>query len=485
MSTVMTPAAAARRELAAFNGRLVGPEDSGYDEARKVYNAMIDRRPAVIGKPTSPTEVAQLIHFAREHGLPVAVRGGGHNGAGLGTVDDGVVIDLSLMRDVEVRPQERTVRVGGGATWGEVDRATGAHGLATPSGIISTTGVGGLTLGGGIGYLARGLGLSCDNLVSADVVTADGKFVIASEKENEDLFWALRGGGGNFGVVTRFEHRLHPVGPEIYAGALAWRGEDASEVLEMYRTFSAAAPPELAVIAGMRPAPPAPWLPKDVHGKLIVAMFVCHTGDPAAGEKAVAPLRAFGRRPVGDIVQRRTYVSQQSLIDATQPKGRRYYWKSEYLPSVTKPLLGTVVEHAARIRSPHSAILMFPLGGALERLPEDHSAVGNRQTGAVLNIAGSWEKPEEDAEHVEWARAAWRDARKFSTGRVYVNFLTEDEGDDRVHQAYGSNYARLAHLKASWDPNNLFRVNKNIAPGPGASAGARVAAAVQVAPPPA
>jgi hypothetical protein len=284
-------------------------------------------------------------------------------------------------------------------------------------------------------------------------------------------------------VATRFEHRLFPLGPEICAGAIAWRAEDADDVLEFYRTFTEQAPPELAIIAGLRLAPPAPWIAKEAHGQPVVAFFVCHTGDPAAGEKAVAPIKAFGR-PVGDVVQRRTYVSQQSLIDAANPKGRRYYWKSEYLPGVTQPMLGVVKEHAARIRSPHSAILLFPLGGALNRLPEDHSAVGNRGTRAIINIAAAWEKPEEDAAHVEWARSAWRDARPHSTGGVYVNFLTEDEGEDRVRAAYGGNLDRLADLKSKWDPTNLFRVNKNIAPR-AQQAGSASAERAAAAPPPA
>jgi FAD/FMN-containing dehydrogenase len=296
-----------------------------------------------------------------------------------------------------------------------------------------------------------------------ELVTADGRVVRASEKENADLFWALRGGGGNFGVVTGFEYKLHPVGPEIIAGAIAWRAESAAEILEMFRTLTAQAPPELTCVAALRVAPPAPWLPKEVHGKPIVALFVCHTGDVKEGEKLVAPIKAFGA-PVGDIVQRRSYVSQQSLLDGTQPKGRRYYWKSDYLPDLKPELLAMAIKHAAAIASPHSAVLLFPVNGALNRLSNDHSAVGNREVGYVPNIAASWEKAEDDKTNIDWARAAWRDLRSFSTGGTYVNFLTEEEGDERTRAAYGDNYERLIEVKAKWDPGNLFCTNKNIPP---------------------
>jgi FAD/FMN-containing dehydrogenase len=296
-----------------------------------------------------------------------------------------------------------------------------------------------------------------------DLVTADGSVVRASEKKNADLFWGLRGAGGNFGVVTGFEYKLHAVGPEIIAGAIAWRAESAGEVLEMFRTLTAPAPPELTCVAALRMAPPAPWLPKDVHGKPIVALFVCYTGEISEGEKLVAPIRAFGS-PVGDIIQRRPYVSQQSLLDATQPKGRRNYWKSEYLPKLHPELLPTTIRHAEAIASPHSVILLFALDGALNRLPEDHSSVGNRDTAFVLNIAASWKKAEDDKTNIEWARAAWRDMRSFSTGGTYVNFLTEEEGDERIHAAYRKNYERLVEVKWEWDPGNLLCMNKNIAP---------------------
>jgi FAD/FMN-containing dehydrogenase len=330
-------------------------------------------------------------------------------------------------------------------------------------GFVSNTGIAGLTLGGGFGYLTRRFGWTCDNVVSMDVVTADGRLVRASEKEDRDLFWGLRGGGGNFGVATNFEYKLYPVGPEVVAGAIAWPGENAGDVLAMYRTLAEEAPPELTWVAVLRKAPPAPWLSKDIHGKSIIALFVCHTGSVKEGEKQVAPIKAFGS-PVGDVIQRRSYVSQQALLDATQPKGRRYYWKSEYLPRLEPEMLAKVIEHAERIVSPHSAIVLFALDGALNRLPEDHCPAGNRETVSVLNITASWEKAEDDQANIEWARAAWQDMRRFSTGGTYINFLTEDEGDERTHAAYGTNYERLIEVKTKWDPTNLFRTNKNIAP---------------------
>jgi FAD/FMN-containing dehydrogenase len=296
-----------------------------------------------------------------------------------------------------------------------------------------------------------------------DVVTADGRILRASEHEHAELFWGLRGGGGNFGIVSSFEYELYPVGPQIVAGAIAWRGEDAEIVLDMLQAFIAAAPRELTCVISLRRAPPAPWLQADVHGKLVVVAVVCHSGSIAQAERDVAPLKAFGA-PVGDVIQRRPYTSQQSLLDATQPKGRRNYWKSEYLPRVERDLLERALGHARKISSPHSAIVVFPIDGALNDPPPDHSPVGNRDAGAVLNIAASWEHAADDAVNIEWARSAWADLRGFSTGGNYVNFLTEDEPDERVRAAYGSHYDRLRLIKRQWDPDNLFRVNKNILP---------------------
>ncbi len=446
-----------------LRGALVLSGDPDYDEARSVWNAMIDRRPALIACCLGVADVVTCVNFAREHDLLLSIKGGGHNIAGLAVCNGGLMLDMSLMRGVWVDRAARIAHAQAGCLLGDVDRETQLHGLAAVLGFVSNTGIAGLTLGGGFGYLTRRYGWTCDNVVSMDVVTADGRLVRASEKEDRDLFWGLRGGGGNFGVATNFEYKLYPLGPEVVAGAIAWSGENARDVLAMYRTLAEEAPPELTWVAVLRKAPPAPWLSKDIHGKSIIALFVCHTGPVKEGEKLVAPIKAFGS-PVGDVIQRRSYVSQQALLDATQPKGRRYYWKSEYLPRLEPEMLAKAIEHAERIVSPHSAIVLFALDGALNRLPEDHCPAGNRETVSVLNITASWERAEDDQANIEWARAAWQDMRRFSTGGTYINFLTEDEGDERTHAAYGKNYERLIGVKTKWDPRNLFRTNKNIAP---------------------
>jgi FAD/FMN-containing dehydrogenase len=455
--------ATVRKLKESLRGELILGNDPDYDDARSIWNAMIDRRPALIARCLGVADVVTCVKFAREHDIALTVKGGGHNIAGLAVCDGGLMLDMSRMRGVWTDTAARSARAQAGCLLGDVDRETQVHGLAAVLGFVSNTGIAGLTLGGGFGYLSRRFGWTSDNVSSMELVTADGRVVRASERENDDLFWGLRGGGGNFGVLTGFDYRLYPVGPEIVAGAIAWRADSAGEVLEICRTVMEQAPPELVCVAGLRIAPPAPWLAKEVHGKPIVALFICHTGSLSDGEKLVAPIKAFGS-PVGDIVQRRTYVSQQSLLDATQPKGRRYYWKSEYLSTLEPELLRIIMRHAEAIPSPHSAIILFPIGGALNRLPDDHSAVGNRDTVWVLNITASWEKANDDAVNIEWARAAWRDIRRFSTGGTYINFLTEEEGDERIRAAYRSNYARLAAIKAKWDPSNLFCMNKNISP---------------------
>jgi FAD/FMN-containing dehydrogenase len=448
---------------AAMRGPVIAAGEPGYDETRAIWNAMIDRRPALIARCIGVSDVIACLRFARERSLAFSMRGGGHNIAGLALVEGGLLVDLSLMRGVWVDPAARVARAQGGCLLGDVDRETQLHGLAAVLGFVSATGVAGLTLGGGFGYLSRRFGWTSDNVRSMELVTADGRMVRASEKENADLFWGLRGGGGNFGVVTGIDYELYPVGPEIVGGPIAWRAESAPEVLEAVRRLAAEAPPELTLVAVMRKAPPAPWLAKDVHGQLIVMVLACYSGAPEAGEKLLAPLKALGK-PVGDVLQRRPYVSLQTLLDATQPKGRRYYWKSEYLPGLTPELVAKQQEHAARIVSPHSAVIVFQLGGEIARRPVDHSAVGNRDAAAVLNITASWEKPEDDAASVEWARSAWNDMKRFSTGGTYVNFLNEEDTGERISAAYGKNLDRLREIKARWDPENLFRVNKNIAP---------------------
>ena len=353
---------------------------------------MIDRRPALVIRCLGVGDVVAAVEFVREHGLALTIKGGGHNISGLAVADGAVMLDMSLMRGVQVDPTARLAWAQAGCLLGDVDRETQLHGLAAPLGFVSTTGIAGLTLGGGFGYLARRFGWTCDSVVALDVVTADAHIVRATETEHPDLFWALRGGGGNFGVVTGYTYRLAPVGPEILGGAIAWRAEEAPRILEAFRTLGEESPPELSVAAGLRKAPPVAWLPEAVHGQDIVALFICYTGPMAEGERLLAPIKRLGR-PVADIVLRRPYVSQQSLLDATQPKGRRYYWKSEFLPGHDGELLDRAQLHAQRLVSPHSLVIFFPLSGAIDRLPPDHSPFGNREARSVFNIAASWVKP--------------------------------------------------------------------------------------------
>jgi len=447
-----------------LRGPVLAPGDAGYEESRTVWNAMIDRRPAAVARCLGIDDVIACVRFAREHELLLCIKGGGHNIAGLATADGALMLDMALMRGVWVDPRKRVAHAQAGCLLGDVDRETQVHGLAAVLGFVSLTGIAGLTLGGGFGYLTRRWGWTSDNVAGMDVVTADGRLLRASGEENADLFWGLRGGGGNFGVVTGIDYLLYPVGPEVVGGIVAWPASEAHKVLELYRTLAEQSPPELTLVALMRPAPPAPWLPKDMHGKPIVALLACYSGRPEEGEKLVAPIKSFGN-PIGDVLVRRPYAQMQSLLDATQPKGRRYYWKSEYLPRIEPALCEKVIEHAARIRSPHSAVILFQIEGALNRLEDGHSPVGNRDARYVLNLAGSWEQASEDRANIDWAREAWNDMKSFSTGGTYINFLTADEGPERTAAALGTGLRRLAEVKARWDPQNVFCTNRNIAPG--------------------
>jgi FAD/FMN-containing dehydrogenase len=424
---------------------------------------MIDRRPALVVRCIGVSDIAACVQFARERQILLCIKGGGHNIAGLAVADGALLLDLSPMRGVWLDPRARVAHAQAGCLLGDVDRETQLRGQAAVLGFVSQTGIAGLTLGGGFGYLTRRWGWTSDNVTGMDLVTADGRLVHASEDENPDLFWGLRGGGGNFGVVTGIDYVLYPVGPEVVGGVVAWPAADAPSVLEFFRTFAEQAPAELTLVCLMRPAPPAPWLPKAVHGTPIVAIVACYSGAADQGETAVKPIKQF-RTPVGDVLVRRPYAQMQSLLDATQPKGRRYYWKSEYLASVDPGLCDKVVSHAGRIASPHSAVILFQIGGALNHLPDEHSAVGNRSARYVLNVTAAWERAGDDGANVEWARTAWQDMRSFSTGGTYVNFLTEDEPADRVAAALGKNLARLAVIKAKWDPDNFFRTNRNVEP---------------------
>lgn len=445
-----------------FRGPVLEPGAAGYDECRKIWNAMIDRRPALLVRCTGTADVVQAVRLAKAHKLLVSVRGGGHNIAGLAVCDGGLMIDMSLMRGIWTDPNRRIARAQAGCTLGDLDRETQLHGLAAVLGFVSETGIAGLTVGGGFGYLTRRFGWTCDNVVSMDVVTADGAIVRAATDTNEDLFWALRGGGGNFGIVTSIEYRLYPIGPTILGGAIAWPGADAKEVLGVFRELTQRAPRELTCVAALRVAPPAPWLPKEIHGKPILAVFVCYTGPIEEGETLIAPLRACAK-PLADIVTRRPYTQMQALLDATQPKGRRYFWKSHYLPSIEPSAIDIAVTQFAQMPSPHSALIFFQLEGALNELPEGHSPVGNRDAAFVVNVASSWEHAPDDDANVRWTRDCFEAMRPFSTGGAYINFMTEEEGRDRIEAAYGrATLERLAALKAKYDPENLFRHTKNI-----------------------
>ncbi|MBI4166472.1 MAG: FAD-binding oxidoreductase [Acidobacteria bacterium] len=446
-----------------FRGELIRPGDPQYDAARRIWNGAIDRHPALVARCTGVADVQTAVRFARERDLLVALRGGGHNVAGTAVCDGGVVIDLSAMKGMWVDPAARTARAQPGLLWGEFDREAQAFGNATPGGIITHTGIAGLTLGGGLGWLMRRYGLTCDNLLSADVVTADGEFVRASAGEHPDLFWGLRGGGGNFGVVTSFEYRLHPVGPIVLAGVILHPAARARDVLGFYRDYIASAPDELTTIVVLRMAPPAPFLPPGVHGQPVVVIGACYAGPVEEGERAVAPLRRFGD-PLVDLIRPTPYVSHQGLFDPTAPHGLGYYWKSEYVPSLSDALIDTLAAHAWRLVTPESYTIIFHLGGAVGREDPEGSAFEDRRAAHAVNIDAVWSEPARVPACIAWTRDFWEALRPYSTGRVYVNFLGE-EGQDRVRGAYGeAKYERLQVLKRKYDPTNFFRLNQNIRP---------------------
>ncbi|HET9476384.1 MAG TPA: FAD-binding oxidoreductase, partial [Dehalococcoidia bacterium] len=409
-------------------------------------------------------DIIDALNFAREAGLPLSIRAGGHNIGGTSLCDDGIVIDVSRMKGVHLDLANETARVQPGVLLGDIDRETQAFGRVVPSGFISQTGLSGLTLGGGFGWLTRKWGLTSDHLISADVVTATGDLLRASENENADLFWGIRGGGGNFGIVASYEFRMRPLGPTVVAGMVAYPRDRAEDVVSFYREFSAAAPDELTCVLLLRIAPPAPFLPQEIHGKPIAAIVVCHSGTIEEGERAVKPLKQFGS-PVADTVQAKPFTVHQSALDGTQPPGRYYYWKSDYLPGVSAAAQQTILDRTADLPSPESALLVFQLGGAAARIDDNISAAAHRDAAYVLNVASSCIDPAKIDACKDWARGSWSAMRQHSTGGVYVNFLTEDEGDDRTLEAYGKEkYERLAALKKKYDPTNLFRVNRNIKP---------------------
>jgi len=452
--------------IAALRGQLKGevilPGDATYDEARAIWNAMIDKRPGVIVRCLTTADVVTTVNFARDSGMLLAVRGGGHNIAGSALCDGGIVIDLSKMKAAKVDAAARRVTVEGGATLGDLDAATQVHGLATPVGINSTTGIAGLTLGGGFGWLSRKHGMTVDNLESAEVVTAKGEVVRASATENPDLFWALRGGGGNFGVVTRFEFRLHPVGPDLLSGLVVYPLAQAKSILQQYREFMAKAPDELSVWTVLRQAPPLPFLPPEVHGKEVVVLALLYAGDPKKGEPLVEPLRKFGT-PVGEHVGVMPYTAWQQAFDPLLTPGARNYWKSHNFTKLDDRLFDTVIDFIGRLPSSQCEIFFGAIGGATTRPSPDSAAYPHRDALYVMNVHGRWDSPAEDAAGIRWSRDYFNASAPFASGGAYVNFLTAEE-TDRVRAAYGPNYDRLAKVKRQYDPGNLFRTNWNVVP---------------------
>ncbi|HWT29448.1 MAG TPA: FAD-binding oxidoreductase [Propylenella sp.] len=446
-----------------LSGSVHLPGEAAYDEACRIWNAMIERRPALVVRPKDDSEVAEALAYARTHNLPLSVRGGGHNVAGAALSDGGVTIDMSTRRGVAVDAERIAVRVESGATWKDVDAATQPHGLVVPSGIISATGVAGLTLGGGFGWTSRKFGFTADNLIAAEVVTADGKTVRASADENPDLFWALRGGGGNFGVVTSFEFRAHRHGPQALCGMVVHPFSRADEVIQVFRDVTASAPDELTCLLILRKAPPAPFIPKEFHGQPIAAIAAHWTGDPADGAEAMRPLK-FGE-PVADTIAPKDFIAFQTFLDGGQPFGRRYYWKSDEAAEASPGLMSTLADRAAKIASPFSAILVMHMGGAPARVPPEATAVGIRGARYAIVVQAAWEDPAEDQLHVGWARDSFAAVKPFSSGIGYVNFLTADEAETRLRTLYANPlYDRLRRIKTSYDPQNLFRGNLNIPP---------------------
>ncbi len=447
-----------------FRGRLIDADAADYDVARAVWNGAIERRPRLIARCIGIADVVAAVRFAREHDLEIAVRGGGHNVAGTAVCDDGIVIDLSAMRGVRVDPSARRAWVQGGALWGDVDRETQTQGLATTGGIVSHTGVAGLTLGGGIGWLMRKHGLAVDNLLAVDVVTADGELLRVSEGEYSDLFWALRGGGGNFGVITSFEFRLHPVGPTVLAGPILWDAADAEDILRFYRDFVRDAPDELGTVVRFGAAPPLAVIPEHLHWRRVVMVGTCYAGPIEEGERVLRPLRT-SRTPLLDLVGPTPYAGFQGALDSTVVHGWEYYWKSTYLPELHDDLIDVIAGHAFSCSSPRSYVALFHLKGAVSRVAEGETAFGNRQASHAVTIDGAWRRGEDFGDRdTAWTRTFFAALGRFREG-VYVNFLGGDEEPGRVREAYGGSvYDRLVKVKTAYDPNNVFHHNQNIPP---------------------
>jgi len=442
-------------------GAVITPDDEGYDRARRVYNAMIDKRPRVIVQAADADDVKAAVTFAREGELAIAVRGGGHSVPGFGTGDDAVVVDLSRMRGVRVDPAKRTARAEGGATWGDFNDATHAHGLATTGGIISTTGVGGLTLGGGIGYLARGFGLSCDNLLSAEVVTADGRRLIASENDNADLFWALRGGGGNFGVVTSLEFRVHPV-KDIYGGPMFFELDDAAAVLRFYREFIVDAPEQFGGFPAWQIAPPLPFIPEKRHGEPFLAFVACWAGPIEEGERALKPLHDVAP-VVAEHVGPMPYPALNSAFDGLVPPGLQHYWKANFVKELTDEAIEAHLQHGPKVPVVNSTVHIYPINGAAHRVAPDATAFAYRDATFATVIAGMWPEPADNEANIKWVRDYYDATAPHSEAGGYINFMAADD-QDRIKANYRGNYQRLVEVKRAYDPDNLFRLNQNIKP---------------------
>ena len=452
--------------VTSLRGRLRGaavlPGEDGYDAARTVWNAMIDRHPALVVRCQYAADVIEAIRFARQHKLLLSVRSGGHNIAGSAVCDNGLLIDLSLMNSVQVDPAGRTARVAPGATLADFDKEAQKFGLATPTGINSTTGVAGLTLGGGFGWTTRKFGLTVDNLLSADVVTAEGKLVRASDKENQDLFWALRGGGGNFGVVTSFEFKLHPLGPEVLSGLLVHPLENARELLSEFRRIAMQGPDELTIWAVMRKAPPLPFLPAEWHGREVLIFAACYSGDIKEGEMALRPLRTLGN-PIADVISPHRFVDWQAAFDPLLTPGARNYWKSHDFADLSDDAINVIVQAVDTLPSPECEVFIANVGGAMARIPAEATAWPTRDAHFIMNVHTRWREKAQDAACVAWTRQLFEATARFASGSVYVNFMPDDE-KDRVETAYGTNYHRLSEIKHRYDPDNLFRMNQNIQP---------------------
>ena len=446
-----------------LRGRLVLPDHDDYDQVRALYNGMIDKRPRAIARCVDVADVIAAVNFGRTKGMLIAIRGGGHNGPGLGSCNEGLVIDLSTMKAVRVDPASRTVRVEPGCTSGDVDHATAAFGLAVPFGIVSTTGVAGLTLGGGTGYLTRKYGLTIDNLLEADVVLADGRFVTASRNEHPDLFWALRGGGGNFGVVTSFLFQAHAVGP-VYAGPIFWDATHAKAVMRAYREFLPRAPEELGTFVGLKTVPPMDPFPKEGWGKRACAIISCYTGPVSEGPRVMAPLLSTLPPPIFNWMGEMPLTAIQALFDPFFPKGLQWYWKGDFVRTLTDEAIDTHIARAAAAPTDFSLMHLYPIDGAVQRVASDATAWSTRDATWSMVIAGISPDPAQADALKTWGRAYWKAVHPFNLDGAYVNFMMDDEADGRVQATYGDNYARLAMVKAKYDPENLFRVNQNIQP---------------------